>query len=1002
VTMRHFFSFGFVLLLSLACRARAADYHVIPFDVDPPIVVDGDLSDWGNVPNAITIDQREQVTDGGRWTGPADLSGTVRLAWRREGIFVAAEVTDDVHSQTMTGKDIWRGDHVCVLMDMIPGIEAQRSGFGRGQLQFGLSPGSLGQPVGNAPLQPEIYIWIPAGAVQGKGQIAARKTDSGYVVEAYVPWASLGVSGMAMNKDANFEVALSDTDGAQPEQETWMTLGTAAWRRTRGRLLPVVFGDGNGKAPPPVRSIAIAENVKVPHQKTLTLSFDAPPIPEGKDPFVFFVARFHRPKVAGFASRSLVLELNGRRVSGDRIANRPQSSVWMSGKEHMFIAPDGAMTIPYAPSSEAYNRHPYYALIDGYKGCEFEFNVAGLLKKGRNTLTFRNLVKPGLKGDYDVTLDRVEFRVKAKAPKAAALKPAPTGELPVCEPQTAFPKTYRNLTHGSAAIGFAVNGERFEVRSSFTAPDGKRYSGSSPFYSHQRKVIEHDEWIEVHDTFRNLTNEHVPIIHTHTCALGRRGKGFWISGIHLPTGTGRQSVPEHPSVFAVTEKSGVGMMPLDDVFRVHGDEVSGEGAITITDPHFVLKAGGEYTAEWAIVPVTRPDLWAFVNAARRALDVNFTMKILSAFLDYRNPVRQWTDEQYRNFIERKSANVVADGLYCARWKGRLPQGVAFHELVKDPKNVAYYINAHNRIRKLYPDGSVKYAIYYHCYIDVMDESVERFKDARRLDAAGNHMSYSLDYYRLYVPTLENEFGKEIGKGIDIRLDKLGADAFYWDEYNSSRGKYTYTPGMWDGCSGDIDPKTFKLRRLKSAVHLVSLPFLEHHIKRVIERVPAFFNGAPHSRTLARLKFQCFTETGSISNCHRMLLYTPVALGDHLTERSEKDSYRVMLRALDWGCLYAWYSRTIYPTHKTLTEHMFPATPIELHEGYIIAKERIVTNRSGLFGWADDSDFNIYVYDREGRLTDGKEAKKVTRDGKTYAEIRIPEGYSAAVVRLAGD
>ena len=43
------------------------------------------------------------------------------------------------------------------------------------------------------------------------------------------------------------------------------------------------------------------------------------------------------------------------------------------------------------------------------------------------------------------------------------------------------------------------------------------------------------------------------------------------------------------------------------------------------------------------------------------------------------------------------------------------------------------------------------------------------------------------------------FPEAIGEGIDIRLDDLGADAFYWDEYNQSRGAYTYAPGMWDGC-----------------------------------------------------------------------------------------------------------------------------------------------------------------------------------------------------------
>ncbi|MCC7300891.1 MAG: hypothetical protein IT583_07410 [Verrucomicrobia bacterium] len=440
------------------------------------------------------------------------------------------------------------------------------------------------------------------------------------------------------------------------------------------------------------------------------------------------------------------------------------------------------------------------------------------------------------------------------------------------------------------------------------------------------------------------------------------------------------------------------MVALNDIFRVHGNQIATPDAISLSDQSFVLKAGGEYTAEWAVIPVDKPDLWAFVNAARRMTDVNFTMKTLSAFLAHGESTYVWSEDMLRNFVTRKSANVISKSLYGGTWKGRLPQGLAFHEVLKNPKSLAYYTDARDRINKLFPDGSVKFSVYYHCFIDVMDESLEKYKDCRRIDAAGNHMAYSLEYLKLYVPTLENDFGKEIGKGIDIRLDDLGVTAFYWDEYNQSRGAYTYATNMWDGCSADIDPGTYKISRLKGAVHLLSLPWLKYQIERITKRVPAYFNGAPFSRTLANLKIECFTETGSINNCHRMVLYTPVALGDHITEKSEEDAYKVMVNALNWGCLYAWYATSVIPTHKTLTEYMFPATPIELHEGYIICKERILTNRSGLFGWGDASDFEAHVYDRDGRETDEIKVAKIKREGKTFAEVRIPEGYSVAIVR----
>jgi hypothetical protein len=991
-----------LLCLGTACGTAGEDYAVVPFDVDPPLVVDGDFGDWANVPNAFALDQRQQVSDGvGTWTGPADLSGRVRLAWRDTGLFVAAEVSDETLSQTCSGRDLWKGDHVSVLFDLVPGVAPERSAFGAGQAHLGFSPGAPGATPGDTALRPEIFIWAPSGATQGGGQIVARRTDTGYALEAFVPWAALNLPPMTMNQDANFEVALSDSDSLPSTQETWMTFGTQPWQRVRSRLLPLVFGDGNGKAPAPVRGAPLAAALEVPVVAGASLTFQAPALAVGKDPFIFFNARLQRPKVAGYSARSLALEVNGQRVSGERLANRPRNSVTLGGREATFIAPDGAMTIPYTPKAEDFDSHPQYSLINGVKGCEFEFNLAGLLKEGENTLTFVNLCDRGLQGDYTVHLEKLELRLKAHVEKIVSYRPAPSGELPVCVPQATFPKAYADLTQAAGEIRFRVGSDAFVVKSEFSAPDGKLYPGTSPFYSHVRQVIEHDEWIEVRDTLRNLTQEPVPVIHAHTCAAGATAKDVYLCGVRLPSGAGQMAVAEQPSAFLATATSGVGLLIQDDVFRVHGEQSAAAGTIRISDRHFVLKAGGDYTFEWAIVPVKRPDVWDFTNAARRLLDVNFRMEIMSAFLDYRKPVTEWTDEQYRRYLDGKSANAVSDGLYCAKWQGRQPQGLAFQELVKDPKNAAFYAAAHGRIRQAFPDGRVKYAIYYHCFIDVMDESVERYKDAQRLDAAGHHMSYSLEHYKLYVPTLENAFGKEIGKGIDLRLDTLGANAFYWDEYNQSRGDYTYTPGMWDGCSGDIDGKTYKLLRPKTAVHLICLPFLEYHMKRIKERgVPAFYNGAPMSRTLARLQFQAFTETGSITNCHRMLLYTPVALGDHLTERSEEDAYAQMLRALDWGCLYAWYSRTVFPTHKTLTEHMFPATPIELREGYLIARERIVTNRSGLFGWDDASEFTAFVYDREGKATDGKEAQPLRRDGKTYAEVRLPEGYSCAIVRAA--
>ena len=253
-----------------------------------------------------------------------------------------------------------------------------------------------------------------------------------------------------------------------------------------------------------------------------------------------------------------------------------------------------------------------------------------------------------------------------------------------------------------------------------------------------------------------------------------------------------------------------------------------------------------------------------LEGIRQGSDVNLEVKWMFAFMTGAEPVYEWTEGMFADFAKNKSATFVVQSIYGpgeSRWKGRNAYCTAFLKV-----DHGYYREFRKRLRKLFPDGSVKHGIYYHCFIDNYDGNEVRFKDDRKLDAAGNHINYGgrYTYDRLYVPTLDNDFGKETAKVIDVILDDVGADGIFWDEFCTSRGEYTYN--KWDGCSADI------------------------------------------------------------------------------------------------------------------------------------GKERILTNRSGYFGWGDASAFRAHVFDRDGKETDEIAVPRVVRDGKSYAEVRIPEGFSAALVR----
>jgi len=986
-----------VLFAGLASLARSEEYHVIPFKVDPPIQVDAYLDDWAGVPNPLVLNRAEQVTyTPESWSGPGDLSAVIRLAWRRGGLFIAAEVTDDIVNQPYRARDIWKGDHVNLWVDMTPGQDPERRMFGAGQFHVVFSPGNLGGVTGREKrTPPEIYVYRPEGLKQEGGEIAARRTETGYVIEAFLPWSRVGLEGVSMHDDANFEVAVSEADGSPARQESLMTFGTAPWVYSRGRLTPVVFGDGNGRGNPPVRGMPIAGRFEVPPGESHSLTFTAGHLPEGKEPYVYFKARFHASSVTGVRERSLYVEVNGRRVTGDRVSNRRQRSRFFEGSVATFVAEDGGIGLYYANGWEAPKRSARYALMDYGPGCEYEFSLAGLLRPGENELRFINAAKAEEGRSHVALVEAVELRVKSRAVQPPPPKPAPEGPLPVIEPQGEFPRTWSRLRWCRDEVAFTVNGERFVVRSRFSAPDGKWHRGSNSFYRHSRKVVRHAEAIEVRDTFRNVSGEHVPIIQEHACDFGDRLKGVWLGGYAQKGLAGRIADPANPSAFGVAEKSGVGLFPHNDEFLVHAEMSAGDGAIRVADRSFVLERGAEYTSVIMIVPVPRPDFWAFVNQARRVRDVNFPLRWCSAFISQPWPIYYWSDELFRQFIECKSANFVVLSNNLTRVNGRYPRCTEMYNA-----DLTAYYDFMKKFRRLYPDGSVKVGHYYHCFLDTTPENEERFARYRALDEQGRHIDYGgrHSYMKVYIPTLDaGGWGEEIAKWVDLILDDFKCDGIFWDEFTRSRAAYVYN--YWDRCSADIDPKTFRVRKLKGSVALLSLPFRYRLVRRILDGGrPFIINGAPATRTMVEQKFMAFTETGSITNCRKMLLHSPVALGDHLTERSEEDTYHDMLRALDHGCLYAWYTVRIFPTHKTLTEYMYPFTPIELHEGYVIGEERILTNRSGLFGWGDESDFEAHVFDREGRETHDFTPRKVVRGGKSYAEVRIPEGYAVAIVR----
>ncbi len=984
-------------ICSVAGFAVAEATWGIPQRPDPPIAVDGDLGEWAAIPNAVQLDRKEQVVWGsGSWDSAKDMRGTVQLAWRREYLFIAARVVDDKLSQSQRGADIWKGDHVEVYIDALPDLEPNRQSFGKGQFQFVFSPGNFqqtGDSLGDCPA--EAYCFRPEGLAAKGVLVASKRTPTGWNLEAAIPWSLLGVKP-SKGTFLGIEVALSDTDSSEARQESLMATSTARWSNQRSRLTPAALAGSDGVASARSSQIPIFEKLSLERGEKKSFNFDAAPVPEGRRAVLAFQARLHSAKVAGY-TYALRVKLNGKAVEGKRLRNKPLRAKSRGGRVFSLYAGERMATY-YTPNFQAPDIHHQYGLLDGVRPCLFELDVTDLLKKGGNQVEFLQAAREGIDNRFFAEGARIDFRLPPP-PKAAKAGP-PTGTIPVVEPRRDLKVRYTAKQLADARIELCFGGKTFVVKSSFSTPKPAWVHGSNDYFRHKRRIESKPEGVVVYDTFTNLTDKPLGLMHRHEAGMGggpdgSKGlNGLWLAGLKQGSAAGKSADAANPTTFGTTGRLGLGLVASDDVTRTHVANYAAGGAVGIADNNLVLAPKATHTAEWIIVPVDRPDYWRFINTARRFMGANFAIDGAFAFLRHGSLTDPWTDGQVKDFLTFKDAHYVCTSISSPRYKGRYSHGTAFQRVSHDN-----YRKSFKRWRGLFPEA--KYIVYFHCFLDVTDDAAERFPDARTLRSDGGQADYGMPHQRLFFPTESNSYGREIAKNVDIIFDKIGADGVYWDEHEYSRSAYHFGE-PWDGVSGDIDPKTMKVARLKSSITLLSEPWRVAMAKRIQKRGPLVGNGAARTRAMVALEFPCFIETGSITNCARGHLYSPIALGDHLTERSEEDAYDTMLAALDYGCVYHWYNDlTVIPTHHHLTRYMYPITPMELHEGYIIGRERIVTNRSGLYGWGDDSKHEVHVFNAEGVEVDDFDAPLVKRDGKTFTELRIGEDWSAAIVRKGG-
>jgi hypothetical protein len=189
-------------------------------------VIDGDLAEWAGITPYLST---HPVYTAPGWDGTADVAAAWQIGWDADNLYLGVTVVDDVHVQTQSGNQIFKGDNIDLQLD-VDRTGDWGSGLNVDDYQINLSPGNF------ANLPPSAFRFnatFDGGSVDAPGhgiQIAAQQQPHGYTIEAAIPWRDVNVTpSVGLILGAALNVSDNDTPGTTVQEYFLSTSATRKW-----------------------------------------------------------------------------------------------------------------------------------------------------------------------------------------------------------------------------------------------------------------------------------------------------------------------------------------------------------------------------------------------------------------------------------------------------------------------------------------------------------------------------------------------------------------------------------------------------------------------------------------------------------------------------------------------------------------------------------------------------------------------------------------------------
>ena len=289
------------------------------------------------------------------------------------------------------------------------------------------------------------------------------------------------------------------------------------------------------------------------------------------------------------------------------------------------------------------------------------------------------------------------------------------------------------------------------------------------------------------------------------------------------------------------------------------------------------------------------------------------------------------------------------------------------------------------------------------------------------------------------PRVDNAHHQKLMEQARFAIEEVGLDGVYVDCFSYSYGFswFERTYDKWDGISVEIDPRTGRITRKYTDTGLAGARAKEELIRYVLRKgkvmVANSYAACRETQSLPAFRFAeiefdfnpLAIGKGEKPPCliklTRSHLGSPIGLGvregyirrkypdkQHVKKNYSRLITKAVITYLRHGALYYHYCSDYHYYPPPVSEgvphvadfgpvnHMFPITPVELHEGWIVGEERIITALSGTYTWKHPEKPKVFVFDSVGRPTEAETKMRRAGDGWSVT-INLEDWENVAVI-----